>query len=207
MKDIFLKDSIDKKNTQIISAQSGKIIEQGSYKYLKLKFGQILDMSKNNMEESKVIKFNSTIFNLTNLKTKSTTFPKLQELDSKILITCMNNFLFGDRQNYTLPTFQCSENSSIKSTKELFNRSIKQFYIILIGLLTALLIFIDVKNIKYSKYRNSIFLLGILCLILSELNSEFLNMSLINNFIMVLLPLMIFTFLYFKIFNMNRRNT
>ena len=70
-----------------------------------------------------------------------------------------------------------------------------------------LLIFIDVKNIKYSKYRNSIFLLGILCLILSELNSEFLNMSLINNFIMVLLPLMIFTFLYFKIFNMNRRNT
>ena len=36
MKNIFLKDSVDKANIQIISAQSGKIIENGSNKYLNI---------------------------------------------------------------------------------------------------------------------------------------------------------------------------
>ena len=88
MKNIYLKDSVNQLNTQIISAKSGKIIENGSEKYLNLNYGQILDISNEKFDNTKIIKFNSTIFNLSNFKTKSTTFPKLQELNSQILINC-----------------------------------------------------------------------------------------------------------------------
>ena len=117
----------------------------------------------------------------------------------------MNNFLFGSKENYFLPIFHCSESSSIKSAKELFNRSIKQIYIITLGVLASLLIYTDIKNPKYSKYRIAIFFSGIACLILSELNSEFLDMSIVNNLIIILLPLMIFIFIYFNIFNLNKK--
>ena len=80
MENLFLKDSVDNLNPQIITAKSGKIIETESEKFLSLKFGQILDVQQDDFGNTKVIKFNSTTFSLSNLKSKSTTFPKLKEL-------------------------------------------------------------------------------------------------------------------------------
>ncbi len=206
MENIFLKDAVNKVNTQIISARSGKIVENGSEKYLNLSFGQILDFSNNDFDDSKVIKFNSTRFNLSNFKTKSTTFPKLQELDSKILITCINNFFFGSRKNYSTSIFTCSEGSSIKSAKELFERSVKQIYIIVIGLLASILIFNNEKNPKYLINRILIFLIGMMCLFFSEINSELIDISVINNLMLVLAPLTIFILIYISIFNLTKKN-
>ena len=128
MENIYLKDSIDKFNSQIISAKSGSIIEKGKKKYLNLKFGYILDIENNNYNKAKIIKFNNTTFNLSNLKGKTTTYPKIQELNSNILFSCVENFFYGKKENYILPIFNCSEDSSVKSAKELFDRSIKQIY-------------------------------------------------------------------------------
>ena len=66
--DIYVKDSVDENNTQIITAKSGKIIERGSEKYLNLNFGQILDMTKNDYNTTKVIKFNNTKYKIDPLK-------------------------------------------------------------------------------------------------------------------------------------------
>ena len=205
MQNIYLKDSIDQKNTQIISAKSGKIIQTGSEKYLNLSFGKILDMSENNFNETKVIKFNNTIFNLSNFKSKSTTFPKLQELDSFILLNCINNFLFGGKKDYTIEIFHCTNNSFMKSAKEIFNRTLKQFYIIISGLIAVSLIFTNERNPNYSKFKLYIFFIGIIFIIISEINSELLNMSLINNILFLSLPLLIFLFTYLIIFNLNKK--
>ena len=121
LQNIFLKDNISTSNNQIISAKSGKIIEKGSDKFLILNFGQILDLTDKDYYNTKVIKFNNTTFNLSNLKTKAPTRPKIQELDSNILISCINNFLFGKKENYFLPIFTCSEDSAIKSFIDIFN--------------------------------------------------------------------------------------
>lgn len=205
MENIYLKDSVNQLNTQIISAKTGKIIEKGSNKYLNLNFGQILDITNDNFNKTKIIKFNNTTFNLSNFKTKSTTFPKLQELDSSVLISCINNFIFGEKIKYSLPIFHCSQDSSIKSAKEIFNRSIKQTYIIIVGMLAGILIFLSEKNSNYSLHRFLIFLAGILSIVISEINSEFLNLSTINNIIIIFIPLVIFIFSYFTILNFNRR--
>lgn len=205
LQNIFLKDSISDSNNQIISAKSGKIIEKGSDKFLILNFGQILDLAEN-YKNTKVIKFNSTTFNLSNLKTKSTTRPKIQELDSNILISCINNFLLGKKENYFLPMFTCTKDSSIKSFKEMFNRSVKQLYIVVLGVLATILIFTNDKNPKNTIFRSLIFFIGISFIVVSEINSEFLNLSLMNNLIFILLPLIIFIFTYMVIFELNKRN-
>ena len=206
LKNIFLKDNISASNNQIISAKSGKIIEKGSDKFLILNYGQILDLTDKDYYNTKVIKFNNTTFNLSNLKTKSTTRPKIQEINSNILITCMNNFLFGNKENYFLPIFNCSEDSAIKSFKEIFNRSIKQLYIIVLGVFATILIFTNDKNPKTNLFRSLIFFIGISFIVVSEVNSEFLNLSLINNFIFILLPLIIFIFTYLTIFELNKKS-
>ncbi len=205
MKNIYLKDSVDKVNTQIISARSGTIVESGSDKFLNLSFGQILDIKNNDFDDSNVIKFNSTTFNLSAFKTKSTTFPKIKELNSKILIDCINNFVFGSKENYSLPIFHCSKESAVKSAKELFNRSIKNLYIISIAALASILIFVNERSSKYLSNKIIIFASGLICIILSEINSEMLNVSLINNIFAILIPSVIFILVYMGIYNLNKK--
>ena len=148
MENIYLKDSLDKISTQIITARSGKIIEEENEKYLYLSYGQILDMSNKDFNDTKVIKFNNSTFNISKFKTKSTTFPKLQEVESTILIQCIKNFYLGKKINYSLPFFHCTDITSIRSAKEIFDRSAKQFYIIILGIIGSLLVFINDNNPK-----------------------------------------------------------
>ena len=202
---IYLKDSTDKSNIQIITAKSGSIIEKDSEKYLILDYGQILDIADNDIDNTKIIKFNSTTFNLSKFKTKTTTEPKLQELNSKILFDCYNNFLFGNKKDYVLTNFQCSEEFAIKSAKVLFDRSIKQIYIITLGVLACLLFFNNIKSTKYQINKLIIFITGLICIVVSEINSEFINISIIKNSMVFLSPTIIFILIYFNIFNLNMK--
>ncbi len=206
MENIYLKDSIDKFNSQIISAKSGSIIERGKKKYLNLKFGYILDIENNNYNKAKIIKFNNTTFNLSNLKGKTTTYPKIQELNSNILFSCVENFFYGKKENYILPIFNCSEDSSVKSAKELFDRSIKQMYILIVGLIASFLILINKSNSKNNFYKILILSSGLFFLILSEVNSEFISLSISKNLISIFLPIIFFICSYILIFNLNKKS-
>ena len=205
MENIYLKDSIDKFNSQIISAKNGSIIEKGKDKYLNLKFGYILDIENNNFNRAKIIKFNNTIFNLSNLKGKTTTFPKIQELNSNILFSCVKNFFYGEKENYVLPFFNCSEESSIKSAKELFDRTIKQIYILVLGMVASFLILINKTNPKNNLYKVLILFSGLIFLIFSELNSEFISLRLLKNMVWMFLPLLFLISSYLLISNLNKK--
>ena len=206
MENIYLKDSVGETNTQIISAKSGKIIEKGKNKFLNLSYGQILDIENNNFRNTKVIKFNNTTFNLSNLKTKSTTIPKFQELNSNILVSCVNNFTIGKREEYTLPIFRCTKESSVKSSKEVFNRSFKQIYIITLAVVATMLLFTNDKNPRNFLIKLAIFFLGLAINVLSEVNAEFLNISTTNNLIIVLTPLIMLVLFYIFLINLNKKH-
>ena len=118
----------------------------------------------------------------------------------------MNTFLFGDKKEYFLPVFHCSQESSIKSAKILFDRSIKQIYIISIGLLGSLIIFTNIKNQKYFIYKSLIFLLGLTFIVVAEVSSELINDSIFKNTLFVLLPAIIIIFTYISVIKLNKRN-
>ena len=148
MENVYIKDSIDISNIQIISARSGKIIENGPNKILYSSFGEIVDITDIITKTREWIKFNSTTINLSNVKTKSTTHPKLQEPDSKVLIDCVKNFMIGTKINYSLPFFVCDKIFFNQEYSRNFKRSLKQFYIILLGTVASLLIFSNNQNKK-----------------------------------------------------------
>ena len=122
------------------------------------------------------------------------------------MFNCINNFVFGKKENYTLPIFRCTKESSVKSAKELFNRSIKQFYIIILGTIATILIFTNDKYKNNAAIKVLIFFTGIFFSIISELNAEFLNISFINNIIFIFLPLIIFFSIYIFIINLNNKH-
>jgi len=205
-KNIFLKDAINENNTQIITAKSGNIYDDGNSKYLILNFGQILDINSNKLSDAKLIKFTNTSFNISRFKTKTTIFPKIQELKSGILLDCIKNFLIGTKQKYNLQVFECSKNSSIKSAKEIFDRSIKQIYLITIGLIASLILFTNSKDSKYLYFKSLIFILGLIIIVFSEINSEYLSFSMITNSIIIITPFITIIFSYLGIFKLIYRN-
>ncbi len=207
MYNIFIKDSANQNNTQIIYAKNGKIIESENGKFFNLSFGQILDVNNNDLDDSKIIKFNNTTFNISKFQTKSTVFPKIQELSSSILLNCANNYFFGNGEVYNLPVFQCSEQSYLRGFKEIFERSIKQTYTLILALVVCILFYANEKNPKIYLNNYFIFIIGILFLVFSETSSEFLNHSIINNILLILLPSLIFILTYLLLLNFNKKNT
>ena len=108
--------------------------------------------------------------------------------------------MFGNKTRYALKKFECSENSSIKGSKELFNRSIKQLYIIILGMLASLLFFASITSSNYFKNKMLIFSLGIIFIIFAEVSSEFKSFSFKQYNIYLISCFIIFTnlFIYIK---------
>ena len=63
-------------------------------------------------------------------------------------------------------------------------------------LISLLLIIHSKERIDYSKYRLSIFLIGFFIIILSESTLRFVNKSFENNFIIILIPIILMVTLY-----------
>ena len=127
-------------------------------------------------------------------------------METIIIFSCINNYVFGNKIKYSLPIFHCSEDSAIKGAKEIFNRSIKQIYIIILGMIAAILFFTNEKNSKYIINKSLIFFIGLVCIVLSEINSVFLSISLIKNIISIMLPAIIFVLCYLFLFNLSKKS-
>ena len=79
-------------------------------------------------------------------------------------------------------------------------------FIVVLGVVACMLFFTDYKNPKNYLHKYFIFFLGIVLIVASELNSEFLNISLNTNIMFILLPFILFTLTYLTIYNLNNKN-
>ena len=84
---IFLKE--DGPKSRVIYANKGFIKELGNKKYLELSNGRVVNIGGN---KSNNFSFDKIDFNLTQYGSKSTSFPKIQELSSRLLIKCLNYY-------------------------------------------------------------------------------------------------------------------
>jgi len=84
-KNIFLKDDFGGSQSEIIYAKNGKIINQNGVNYLILNNGKFLN-NDNGIVTS--FSFEKTEFNLSKYTTKTTVTPKIQELNTSLIILC-----------------------------------------------------------------------------------------------------------------------
>ena len=103
LKNIFLKEKIGGNKYQIIIAKEGKIKKNINKNALILFDGKIIN---NNNKETNSFEFSKTEINLSKFETKTTTYPKIQEISTYDVLACIvrlkyfhNNFFFVSFHN------------------------------------------------------------------------------------------------------------
>ena len=93
---IYIKEIINKENSKIITAKSGKIKKKENKYFLKLNDGAITNIENFNTYS---IIFLNTEYDLSKFSTKTVTERKIQETDTQSLIKCLNTIYNDDKKN------------------------------------------------------------------------------------------------------------
>ena len=91
LRNIVLKDNLNKNSSQIIIAKNGKIIQSNNNKFLILNKGKIINI--NSEGRTTIFNFAKTEFDLNKFSTKTTTFPKVQEQSTLKLFNCAQSLI------------------------------------------------------------------------------------------------------------------
>ena len=123
-------------------------------------------------------------------------FPKIQELNSKLLIKCLAYDAKGKAKDLKSEIFTCGK-STIKSVKEeVFKRFYKPVYLLLLSMIACLLFFISKENKRFTLYKYIIFFIGIATIILSELSLRYASNNTIAFYFFISFPLFSILSLY-----------
>ena len=147
--------------------------------------GQIIS-SKNNNEESEIIKFEQLNIDLSDLVTTTIKLPKLQEISTISLLDC-----FLDERK---KTEVCENDSSKEIIPILIRRLVLPFYIPVIALICSFLL---LKKEKFYFNKIFIFTLSFFILLLTELVIRYTGLNEILRWSYIISPFLMMSLLYF----------
>ena len=145
-------------------------------------------------------------FDLSEYTSKSTTFPKIQELNSKLLIKCLVYNASGKARDIKSEIFTCSKSVIKNVEEEVFKRFYKPVYLILLSMIACLIFFISKENKRFTLYKYIIFFIGIAAIILSELLLRYASNNTIGFYFFIIFPLVSILSLYIFSFNKSKIN-
>jgi len=197
LSNIYLKKENNKNNFQITYAKNGKLIKKNNSQILQLVDGETISVNNNKITN---FKFSKSDFNFQNMETNTTTYIKTQEVSTIKLIKCFLKLeklsLFNINTNDVVVQ-NCVKQNQDNVFKELYKRLITPFYLPTFMLILLFLTLKSKENINYFKFKIIIFLLGITALVSSEMTLKFINMNLIENIKLMIIPLVTIMILYF----------
>ena len=196
LKKIFLKDELSNFKSQIIYAKRGKITKLINENYLILYDGEIINTDKG---KSTIISFKKTEFNLSNYTTKTTTFPKIQEVSTAILLKCLRTIYNKNPNEFNNGILDCKKDTIKDVTQEFFKRTYKPLYLTIIAFITSLLILKSKEDKNYSKYKLIILSTGIISIIFSEIFIRYAGTINFFSIFVLLIPLILFITAYVTI--------
>ncbi len=190
---IYLKDSLNPNQSQIIYAKKGKLIFNDQKNHLELFDGSFIDIDKKKIT---TFSFKKTEFDLSKYKTKTTIFPKVQEIKSKIIFLCLYKLKFNREYNLNSTFLKCNDETYSDIIEEAFKRGIKPLFIPLIVLISSLVVLYNKDNFLYTRLQYLLFFIVLTIIILSEISSRYIN-DIQSTLIFSLLPIILFIFGYF----------
>jgi lipopolysaccharide export system permease protein len=176
-------NSVNASSTTVIAKKG--IVDK---KKLLLINGQIIT-SKNNKENNDLISFEKLSINLSDLNTSIIKKPKIQETSTVKIFNCL--FLKNTDSNF------CNKSSLKEIVPNFIRRMILPFYIPSFVLVCSLL-FLKSKKIYLNRFF--IFFYGLSILVFTELFLRFTGLSSTVKFIYIILPFVLFAFLYLVLF-------
>ena len=199
-KNIVIKDTYNSNDSRIIYAKTGFFSQFNDQNFLILNEGKILNI---NQGKTTVINFNKTQLNLSEYSSKTTKYPKLQEISVFVLSKCLfqpkdqrTQIMLGDKNKFG---FQCShEPKQLDNlSQEFFSRIFKPLYIPLLAIVSALLLIKSKNSSGYSRYKIIIFIIGVILISFSEILTKFFSYDFNKSFLLMIIPIFISTIFYF----------
>tara|TARA_B100001029_G_C14887587_1_gene353536 strand:- start:141 stop:677 length:537 start_codon:yes stop_codon:yes gene_type:complete len=141
-----------------------------------------------------VVKFKKTELVFDNLKTKSTTYPKIQETSSSILLNCYIN------QKSKAELLNCPrDKSKIEVLSEINRRFGMPLYIPLVSLLCSFLLLSRQEKKFQGLYKYFYFGLGFFALIMAEILVRYSGKDIVYTMIYYLVPLSLIPLVYVEL--------
>ncbi|MDC2996235.1 LptF/LptG family permease [Candidatus Pelagibacter sp.] len=195
---IYLKDNLAENQSQIIYAKKGKLVFNNEKNYLELFDGNFIDVDNKKIT---TFSFKKTEFDLSKYKTKTTIFPKVQELSTKIIFLCLYKLKIDKNYDLKSKFLKCNEETYSDVIEEAFKRGIKPLFIPLIVLVSSLVIMYNKDNYFYSKFQYLLFFIVLIIIILSEVSSRYIydiRTTLLFSLLPIILFLIGYIFLIFR---------
>ena len=199
LKKIYINEIIDEKKSKIIVAESGIIFKKNNNYFLKLFNGGITNINDKNLF---TLNFAETDYDLSNFSTKTITHPKIQELDSFVLINCIKKIFLNKNidKNQILKSKDEKDNCEGRRisaiSEELYKRLVLPFYTLIISLIGASLILEPKAKYLMKFHKLNIFLTGTFVIILSQISLKFFLISIDMAYVILFLPIFLVLFFY-----------
>ena len=194
LENIIIKDSFSRSKSKIIFAKKGYFSESGGDNYLILTNGKILNINEG---KTNSFDFNETQINLSKYTSKTTTTPKIQEVNSRNLLECLlkNEEKIYDNIN---SDFKCINKLSFKNkiSQELLSRIFKPFYIPLLSLIAGYLLIKSKNSQNFTNYKFKIFTSGVIAISVSEISTKFYSSNINESILLIMIPFILFFLFY-----------
>ena len=191
MKNIFLKDDSAKKS---IFAKKGIILKKNKSNFLILVDG-IIHSEKNNTINA--LNFKKTEINLSKFKTKSTTFPKIQEKNTLALLNCYKYFENKFDKFLTEHTEVETCNPTMQEIREEINKRFgTPVYILLLTVMLSFVIGFSKDNANYKFKIYTTFFITFVFLVISEISIRYSGASSFKSLLYFLAPIILSLLIY-----------
>ena len=194
LENIIIKDSFSRSKSKIIFAKKGYFSENSGNNYLILTNGKILNINEG---KTNSFDFNETQINLSKYTSKTTTTPKIQEVNSRNLFNCL---LKKKEQIYdnVNSDFKCRNKLSFRNkiSQELLSRIFKPFYIPLLSLIAGYLLIKSKNSQNFTNYKFKIFTTGVIAISVSEISTRFYSSNVNESILLIMIPFVLFFLFY-----------
>ena len=198
---IFLKETNKSSNSmsKVIYAKKGSLKKTQGKRYLELFDGNVINVDS---FKTNNFSFDKIDFDLNQYESKSTSFPKIQELNNKLLIKCLSYNYQGKANELESEIFTCSKNSIKDIKEEVFKRFYNPLYLLLLALIACMIFFISKEGKKFIFYKYIIFLTGFIVIVISEVSLRLASNNIFGLYFFITFPLFailsLFIFSYYK---------
>ena len=199
LNNIFLKEDLGNNKYQIIYAKRGLIDDIKNKNILLLYEGKIINKNKNKTDN---LKFSKTEINLSRFTTKTTTHPKMQETSTYLIFSCivflndLSNSFIGKNLKKPSESHNCQLNTLNDSFQEFFKRTVLPLYLPILSLIACLIIIKSKDDYDYFRYKFLLFVFGVCTIIISEISIKYSGTQLMQNLLLISLPIILFIFIY-----------
>ena len=192
LENIYLKDQMNLEKSQIIYAKKGSFLREENSNFLILNDGSFIDIDKQKITS---FAFKKTKINLSKYMTKTTTFPKIQEVETKYLLDCLYKLYLNKNYKYSTNYLVCSKTAENDIKEEIFKRIVKPFFIPVIVLIGSLIILFNKDHFNYSKIQYILFFIGFFTLVISEISARYITNNSLQIYFLIM-PIIFFLISY-----------